>query len=89
MELTNQNREDLKWSMTAEEYGDLIVKTLPELNTSQFNIDIPTLAKMVAVHMFVNEDLFSSLFSFEIAQIEIITKEILRNLSKDGVHGLL
>lgn len=89
MILTNQNREDLKRNMVEDEYRNLIVITFPELNTNKFNIDIPALAKMVAIHIFVNEKFFDYFHSFEVAQIEIITRKILKNIMKDGTHGLL
>lgn len=89
MILTNQNREDLKFKMTTSEYKNLISKTLPELNTDILNPDIPSLAKIIAIHLFMNENLFYSNNSFEITQIKIITKNILKSLNEDGVSGLL
>lgn len=90
MQLTNQNREDIRSNMTVDEYKNLIIKTLPELNIDKFNPDIPALAKIVAVHLFTNRNLLlvSNDNSFEITQIESITRKVLEQLQKDGIHGL-
>jgi hypothetical protein len=89
MKLTNQNREDIRSSMGESEYRNLIIKTFPELNSDKFNVDIPALAKMVAIHIFIHETLFGDEISFEVSQSEILTRNILKNLSKNGSHGLL
>ena len=89
MELTNQNREYLSHNMQEIEYRFLIMRTFPELNTAQLQTDIPTLAKLVAIHIFTEEDSFEDDKSFETTQAKILTKNILKNLQRDGVHGLL